>query len=558
MYSISKKIRFVFLLILIIQTNIIVGQETDFIYGQLVNSDDQTPIPFAHISIKNKAKGTISNMDGGFRIPGKYYKSKDTLVITSIGYYSKKIPLISLDQNLRNVMILMRKEEVLDEITIGDSGNKSRKDGQSIDNSSASLTNRVRAKDIVQLALDRIPENYPFKPFSYVGYYRDYQMNKGNYMNLNEAVMHVFDAGFGASDSVQTQTRIYKYNKNLTFPEDTLANMPYDYNNERKYISSTELGTPKAGRNEYTLLRIHDALRNYNINSYDFVNRLDADFIKHHKFKFLSGTSIDSIPLYAISIYKRWERYFTAIGKIFISKGDYKIYKMQYAVYDKSVRLESQKEQQTKSNKSDKKKKKLGKLLYEIIVEYQLYKGIMYPNYISFNNSFQSLKPPVFYPKRAELKDSSGLMDPNVIKLTFSLDALQKKALKKKNYRLWFNNKLLNISKLIISEIDIVEFYLDKNTLLMYTPYKMTENMDQKKPKRQYDKIYDESSYELYIGPYRSLNQYREFFVQELDIDTKKPKDTFYMIKDQPIFKNQPIAPKKKQQEYWMNTPLKN
>jgi len=558
MYSISKKIRFVFLLILIIQTNIIVGQKTDFIYGKLVNSDDQTPIPFAHISIKNKAKGTISNMDGGFRIPGKYYKSKDTLVITSIGYYSKKIPLISLDQNLRNVMILMRKEEVLDEITIGDSGNKSRKDGQSIDNSSASLTNRVRAKDIVQLALDRIPENYPFKPFSYVGYYRDYQMNKGNYMNLNEAVMHVFDAGFGASDSVQTQTRIYKYNKNLTFPEDTLANMPYDYNNERKYISSTELGTPKAGRNEYTLLRIHDALRNYNINSYDFVNRLDADFIKHHKFKFLSGTSIDSIPLYAISIYKRWERYFTAIGKIFISKGDYKIYKMQYAVYDKSVRLESQKEQQTKSNKSDKKKKKLGKLLYEIIVEYQLYKGIMYPNYISFNNSFQSLKPPVFYPKRAELKDSSGLMDPNVIKLTFSLDALQKKALKKKNYRLWFNNKLLNISKLIISEIDIVEFYLDKNTLLMYTPYKMTENMDQKKPKRQYDKICDESSYELYIGPYRSLNQYREFFVQELDIDTKKPKDTFYMIKDQPIFKNQPIAPKKKQQEYWMNTPLKN
>ena len=101
--------------------------------------------------------------------------------------------------------------------------------------------------------------------------------------------------------------------------------------------------------------------------------------------------------------------------------------------------------------KPDKKKKKLGKLLYEIIVEYQLYKGIMYPNYISFNNSF-----------------------------------------------------------------------------------------------------------ELYIGPYRSLNQFREFFVQELDMDTKKPKDNFYMIKDQPIFKNQPIAPKKKQQEYWMNTPLKN
>ena len=30
------------------------------------------------------------------------------------------------------------------------------------------------------------------------------------------------------------------------------------------------------------------------------------------------------------------------------------------------------------------------------------------------------------------------------------------------------------------------------------------------------------------------------------------------MIKDQPIFKNQPIAPKKNLEEYWMNTPLKN
>ena len=60
------------------------------------------------------------------------------------------------------------------------------------------------------------------------------------------------------------------------------------------------------------------------------------------------------------------------------------------------------------------------------------------------------------------------------------------------------------------------------------------------------------------LNLYRILNQYREFFVQELDTDTKKPKDNFYMIKDQPIFKNQPIAPKENLQEYWMNTPLKN
>ncbi len=542
-----------------LQANITLGQETDFVYGTLINADDQTPIPFAHITIKNKAKGTISNMDGGFKIPDEYFKLADTLVISSIGYSSKTIALSSLNQNLRNVINLVRKEEVLDEITLGTSKKKARR----IANTRSSRTNRISAEDIIQLALDQIPKNYPFKPFSYVGYYRDYQLNKGNYINLNEAVMHVFDAGFGKADQVETQTRIYKYNKNTTFPVDTLANMPYDYDNERKYVSSTELGTPKAGRNEYTLLRIHDALRNYNINSYDFVNRLDLDFIKNHQFKRLPVTSIDSIALYAIGI-KKLIQNISVIGKIFISMGDFKIYKMQYAIYDKSGSVASQKEQQANSKQSDKKEKKLGKLLYEIIVEYQLHKGFMFPSYISFNNSFQSLQPPVIFPKKVELEDlTPEKEDTTFIKLTYSLDPLQKKAIKKGKYRLWYNNELLKFNikgsnKIEISEIDIVEFYVSKNALLKLSPYKMSEKLDQKKPRRDFNKIYDIYSYELYIGPYRSLNQYREFFVQELDMNTQKPADTLYMLKNQPIFKNQPIAPKKNLQEYWMNTPLKN
>ena len=399
------------------------------------------------------------------------------------------------------------------------------------------------------------------KPFSYVGYYRDYQINKGNYLNLNEAVLHVFDGGFGSIDSIDTDTRIYKYHNNQTFPNDTLANMPYDFDNERKYVSSTELGNPKAGRNEYNFLRIHNAIRNYNINSYDFVNRLDMDFINNHKFKFLPLTSVDSIKLYSISIYKRFGNYFSATGKIFISKEDYKIYKMQYAVYDRSLSMASRKKQQTNFKRSDIKKKKLGKLLYEIILEYQLYQDRMFPKYISFNNSFQSLNPPVIYPEKVELNDFElfipGEEGPDEIKLTFSLDSSQKKAVKKGKYRLWYNNKILNFKK-EIDESDIVEFYQLKKNLVEVAPYKDTEKLDQKNTIREYKKIYDNYRYELYIGPYRGLNQYREFFVQELDMDIAKPTDTLYMVKNQPIFKNQPIAPRENLSEYWMNTPLKN
>jgi len=589
-----------------IHAHLCIGQETDFIYGQLVNAGNQTPISFAHITIKNKAKGTISNMDGGFRIPVQYYKLGDTLVISSIGYSSKKIPLLSLNQNLRNVIILLRKEEVLDEISLGTSKNKSSRDRQD----GQSRKKRLRAKDIIQLALDRIPENYPYAPFSYVGYYRDYQMKQGNYFNLNEAVMHIFDAGFGASDSVETQTRLYKYEKNTTFPEDPISAMPYDYVNRMKFIYHTELGTPIAGRNEYTLLRIHDALRNHNINTYDFVNRLDLDFIKNHKFKFLPETSIDRIPLYAINLIKRWND-FTAIGKIFISKGDYKIYKMQYAVYDKSGPLESKKEQQTISKQSVKYDKNLGKLLYEIIVEYQLYNGIMYPNYISFNNSFISLKPIDFFPIDIEITKT------NLIKLTFSQNPMQNYAMKKENYRMWYNYKQLKIDRIEISN-NIVRLYLDKETLIEATQNDMIEEFDHNKFKISISNIYNFYGYkikpnrpfrnfkqfkEFHVGkldehtknqaannylyrsynPYKEWNirvdsiynkyankavdtlyqyksyyQYREFFVQELKLNTKKRLDTFYMLKSQPIFKNQPIAPYVNLKDYWMNTPLKN
>ena len=65
MYSVSKKLRLLFLLLLITQSNIIEGQGTEFIYGKLINSIDKAPIPFANIKIRNKAKGTISNIDGG-------------------------------------------------------------------------------------------------------------------------------------------------------------------------------------------------------------------------------------------------------------------------------------------------------------------------------------------------------------------------------------------------------------------------------------------------------------------------------------------------------------
>lgn len=550
MYSVSKKLRF-FLLILIIQSNIIEGQETEFIYGKLINSEDKTPIPFAHIILKNKAKGLISNIDGGFKIPYELQKSGDTLVISSIGYSSKEIPLSNLQKNLINLITLVVKTEILDEVQLIASKKEKRRNAQ----------------EIVELALDKIPENYPFIPFSYVGYYRDYQIKEGKYLNLNEAIIQVFDSGFGVYDSLETQTRIYQYKKNPIFPTDTIAAMPYDYTNRKKIVPNAELGKPEAGRNEYTLLRIHDALRNYNINSYAFVHRLDLNFVNNHELKLLPVTFIDNIPLYSIDIYKSVEN-FRVAGKIFISIGDFKIYKMQYAVHDRRKSAVSQKKLQTNSNLSKTKEKNLGKLLYEIIVEYQSHKGIMYPNYISFNNSFEALQPPKFLLIDTEINYTSR---PNptlnsfeltfdhtpILKLTFNNTPLLKSALKKRNYRLWYKDIKLKIDSIKVKKY-IVLLYLNKE--MVYNPKKMqsSSKFASEDVILKVKNIKDIYGNVIHQQEYASYNQYREFFVQELKINSNKPLDTLYMIKNEPIFKNQPIAPFKNLKDYWMNTPLKN
>ncbi len=550
MISFSKIKSYFFLIFLMLQANITLGQENDFIYGTLINADDQTPIPFVHITIKNKAKGTISNMDGGFRIPEKYYKSRDTLVISSIGYSSKIIPLLSLNRNLRNEIILVRKEEVLDEVVLGASEKKKRRRAQEIDYSSSKKKKRRSAREIVELAINKIPENYPFIPFSYIGYYRDYQLKEGDYVNLNEAILQVFDPGFGVADSAGTQTRIYRFDRNHTFPRDTIAAEPYEYVKGKKIIDNVSFGSPNVIKNEFTLLRTHDAIRSYNINSFDFVDQMDVDFVRNHQFKRLPVTSIDSIALYAIGI-KKLIQNISVIGKIFISMGDFKIYKMQYAVYKKDAQFASQKKSETNDKSSAKKGNKLGKLLYESIVEYRSQNAIMYPNYISFNNSFENWQPAGFFPIDEEFVNAK------LIKITFNKEPLEEYAMKKKNYRLLNELKEFQIDRVQLDK-NVVLLHLDKEVDFDSDQNKLSNSNVKQKPRIKYKNIRDISGHLLNAYEYVSYNQFREFFVQELQIDSQRPIDSLFMDNNRPIYKNQPIAPYTNLQDYWMNTPLKN
>ncbi|NER15934.1 carboxypeptidase-like regulatory domain-containing protein [Spongiivirga citrea] len=530
MTSSIRALRAYSIIVFLVQFNFSIGQQIEFINGKLVDSKDATSIPFATIKIKNKSKGLISNLDGGFRIPYELVSLKDTLVISSMGYKTKEIPLTDLSKNQINYIRLSEKVEMLAEVVLIDS----------------KIRKRLKAKEIVRKAIKRIPENFPFEPFSYIGYYRDYQLKDSKYLNLKEAILEVFDPGFGFEDLKNTQTKIYNYKTNIDFPIDTLAAKPYDYINRSKIINNATLDGQ--GGNEYTILRLHDALRNHNINTYDFINRLDIDLIKNHRLKLSYETSLNDIPLYVVNLIKNQTPY-KVQGKIFISKGDFHIYKLEYNVYD----TKNNKGQKQSNSFKEANEKIPGKLLYQIIVEYQLHKDRMYPNYISFNNSFEVLQPPKFIPDTVKVNH-----DKKFFEVVFNNPPVPSSARKKNRYRLWYQGIYLAIDSIVTKNKSVRLYPKQKSWVFDSKRIQSQRKTTNKGITLEVKNVVDIYGNEVHKSESTSYSQFREFFVQQLNSNNLKSTDGHFMLKTRPLHKNQAIVAPKNLTGYWMNTPLKS
>ncbi len=529
----SIKLFFCCTLIFLLNSTLVFCQQTEFIDGRLINTKTQEPIPYASIRIKNKDIGLISNFDGGFKIPIKFKKIGDTIEISSLGYKTKRTLLSKFPENKINIISLTESIEALNEVVVLTS--KKRK--------------RLNAREIVRFAINRIDENFPALPFSYVGYYRDYQLKDDSYLNLNEAVLAIFDPGFGLEDLKETQIRIYNYLENYDFIRDSTSAKTYDYTNRRKVIPKATM----SGRieNEYIRLRLHDAIRNYNIYTYSFVDRLDIDFIKNHKLKLSTDTFFDETPLYNIKISKVLNN-IEVIGKMYISKTNFRIHNLEYAVYEKEP-PKYQKGPFWSIGVVTMDNGKRGKLLYDIKVEYRCHNDKMYLNYISFNNAFDILLPPKFAPIAAEI-DS----DRKRFKLIMSNPPLEKDAIITRNYNLYYQKQKLNIEKIEINKNSI--YLYPKNAKVVFDPeivqhYELRNltgvAIEIKNVKDIYGNVVNESDSVHY-------NQFREFFTQQIFSKTEKPTDTLYMRKTAPLNRNQPIVLPVNLSDYWMNTPLKN
>ncbi len=510
------------------------AQDSDFFFGKIQDGATGEPVVFANIRIKDRALGVITNVDGSFRIPIRYKDYGDIIQISSMGYQTKEIPISEFLQEGINLIILNPSAIGLQEAVVKAKDKRGR---------------RLGPKRIVQKAIDAIPDNYPTTSFSTIGYYRDYQLKDGEYINLNEGIMEVYDQGFDQLDDETSEIQVFNFELNNDFEQDFMARMAYDYESYKKIIKKAYLGA--YGGNEFRILRIHDAIRNYNVFSYDYIGILKNDLLKNHNFLRSKDSYSDNEALYGI---KFWEIHpnYRAHGEIFISKKDFSIHRLEYTMYNAR-----------KTNKEGKKNKHghKQKVIFDIMTEYRKVNGKMYLNYISFHNNFEVRRPPKF-----ALDSTLVNMPGGYYALYFNKAVDSLTATNPKNYDMMFQKKKYGIDKIEVFG-DSVRIYGDSD--FKQAVYNAKGETSALISKRKVNEV--EDMFEIGIENVRDISgnlvnkpnikeyqQYREFFVQRIKPDSRSPLDGEFMDKGKPIFEDQPMIKPKDYKEYWMNTPLPN
>ncbi|EDP71955.1 hypothetical protein FBALC1_12677 [Flavobacteriales bacterium ALC-1] len=484
-------------------------QEKQQLLFRVINVESKKQVSYATIRFANNRNGTIANVLGDFRIPIRYKKEKDTLIISCIGYNTKRFGLSTLTEKPYHTIYLVPKTEQLDEVVVN-----------------AVKKKELTARQIVKKAIEKIKDNYPVEPFSYIGYYRDYQFVDEKYINLNEGIAEVFDQGFlthKISDPFNT-TALYSYELNTEFTRDTLLDNSI-YNDE-KLIKDGKMGSSIG--NELTLLDIHDPIRNYKSGSFSFVYTLEKDFIKNHKFFKKGSIFLDEEELYKIefSAKKDITGYnYRANGFIYISKEDFSIHSFDYKLFSRS----------------------LNKLVFTLDIEYKRQENDkMYLNYITFNNNF------FLMPEGAlKIEDWSYIKEEKAFIIEFNrvLDATLEP--RTNDVKIFFKDRKLGVKEIYFSSPKTITVKLKKES----SGFLNQQNLDEKALfALKLKNFRDIQGFEMGKSKVEGY-QFRELFVQRVFLDKVSDNDLKYIEKGKSL--REAFINDFKAEDYWLNSPLK-
>lgn len=107
-----------YLIILTLMIFVIGNSQEKVISGQIIHLENNDPIPYVNIGIKNESVGTVSDKNGLFELflDEKTHKN-DTIIISHVGFKSKKINVATLKPS-KNIITLEPESIELEEVVI--------------------------------------------------------------------------------------------------------------------------------------------------------------------------------------------------------------------------------------------------------------------------------------------------------------------------------------------------------------------------------------------------------------------------------------------------------
>ena len=334
------------------------------------------PLENASIYIDNSTIGSVSNIDGRFILSVPQELENDTLVISSIGYKSFKIPVIDF---VNDEEIFLEKEIAsLDEVLI------------------FAATRPKTGNDVVLRAIEKLSENLPEQPFMQKGFLRHKEFNKKEYKWLIESAITLYDSSYasGASDNLKINVDENRKSFDLRNVDSLfvyssfLKNTTKDFKMKSKKLRRDTIKTAKLVEAiKWNDERINglaflfkgklNLIRNSNISDALFGSAI----LESHQFNIDTILVDNGRKLYKIEIKEGKD--FVGLNtkgiynEGFVSKGWLYIYWDNFAIKKIEYDLIAASEKQKTRSKS-----LLGTINnHKLIISYMEYQGKMYPNY---------------------------------------------------------------------------------------------------------------------------------------------------------------------------------
>lgn len=144
------------------------------IKGRLIDRQTKETLPYSTIYVPSRKTGTVSNGEGRFTLHLSQPTDADSLVLSSVGYRSVRLPLKSLlSQSDEQTIALQPAVEQLREVVV----------------------RPIDPVELVQQVMRRVTKNHPVKPAVLTGFYREW-VREAAYVVFSEGQLELYKASY--------------------------------------------------------------------------------------------------------------------------------------------------------------------------------------------------------------------------------------------------------------------------------------------------------------------------------------------------------------------------